>query len=97
MASLTYLQYRGGLKVVGLGNGPVVLGRSRSCSIPFPHDDNVSRQHAEIKAMSGGQYVLKDLSSKNGTFVNECPISTWVLKDGDMIRIGTSTLTFRKG
>ncbi len=64
----------------------------------------VSRRHAEI-SYANGQYVLHDLGSTNGTFVNDARLpaqSTYILKQGDQLRFGTVVkLTFvqrsRKG
>ncbi len=51
----------------------------------------VSGSHAKIDALDEG-YLLTDLRSKNGTFVNESPINSCWLQDGDVIRIGKHTL-----
>ena len=50
----------------------------------------VSRRHAEISFING-QYILHDLGSSNGTFVNDAPLepsSTHVLKTNDIVRFG---------
>jgi hypothetical protein len=52
----------------------------------------VSGAHAKIDALEEG-YLLTDLRSKNGTFVNETPVSNYWLQDGDVVRIGKHTLT----
>lgn len=57
----------------------------------------VSRLHAQI-TQSGSQYVLIDLESANGTFVNGMPLSPHrpqVLRSGDRITIGKAHLVFR--
>ena len=43
----------------------------------------------------GAQVVLTDLGSTNGTMVNGQRVSAVALNPGDMIQIGTTTLTFR--
>jgi diguanylate cyclase (GGDEF)-like protein len=43
---------------------------------------------------SAGGWVLRDLDSTNGTFVNEVPIRERLLRDGDQIRIGRAMLKF---
>lgn len=53
----------------------------------------VSGSHARIEKMDSG-YVLSDLQSKNGTYVNRKPITTCVLKNGDVIQVGMHTLVF---
>jgi len=44
---------------------------------------------------NGHQATLSDLGSTNGTTVNGNPVQTWQLNDGDVIRIGHSTLVYR--
>ena len=39
--------------------------------------------------------TLSDLGSTNGTTVNGNPVQTWQLNDGDVIRVGHSSLVFR--
>ncbi len=95
MATLTYLPYRGGIQVLELGKEVVTIGRSRRCTLPFPEDDAMSREHTAIRLMPDGQYVLRDMGSKNGTYVNDAPVSTHTLKSGDRIRAGNSLLTFK--
>ena len=53
----------------------------------------VSGTHAKIEKLENG-YVLSDLQSKNGTYVNRKPITTCLLKNGDVIQIGMHTLVF---
>jgi pSer/pThr/pTyr-binding forkhead associated (FHA) protein len=54
-------------------------------------DERVSRKHARISTR-GGKVVIRDLSSRNGTFVNGKQVTTAELKLGDEILIGSSTL-----
>jgi putative nucleotidyltransferase with HDIG domain len=57
-------------------------------------DTAASRKHAEIFTL-GGMHVIRDLDSRNGTFVNDMRIDEEiVLHPGDRIRIGSSTLVF---
>ncbi len=53
----------------------------------------VSGSHARIEKLENG-YVLSDLQSKNGTYVNRKPITTCLLKNGDVIQVGMHTLVF---
>jgi predicted component of type VI protein secretion system len=76
-----------------VGPAGVTLGRSRQCDIVV-NDENVSRQHAEIRPR-GGSWVLSDLGSTNGSSVNGRRINgPEVLKRGDQIELGTSVITF---
>ena len=64
----------------------VVLGRGSECDLLLP-ERQVSRQHVRIKHIDD-QYVLEDLDSKNGTWVNGQQLKgERVLHDGDEIQI----------
>jgi pSer/pThr/pTyr-binding forkhead associated (FHA) protein len=64
----------------------VVLGRSEGCDVQLP-GRAVSRRHARILQTDGG-YLLADLDSKNGTFVNgQEVVASYLLRDGDEIQI----------
>ena len=76
-----------------VGPAGVVIGRSRQSDVVVD-DPNVSRQHAEIRPR-GGSWVLNDLGSTNGSVLNGRRIDEpEVLKPGDQIEIGTSSMTF---
>ena len=59
-------------------------------------DGEVSKDHCVIERMGGG-WLLRDLGSSNGTFVNGRKIREVQLKDGDEITVGTSKVIFRAG
>jgi DNA-binding NtrC family response regulator/pSer/pThr/pTyr-binding forkhead associated (FHA) protein len=68
------------------------IGRSPSCEIPFPDDDQMSRRHARF-FVRDGQVHLTDLGSRNGTSVNGERISgEVVLQPGDRVQVGKTTL-----
>jgi pSer/pThr/pTyr-binding forkhead associated (FHA) protein len=73
-------------------DGEVVLGRSRECDLRLP-DADTSRRHAKIVCKAGG-FVLCDLESTNGTFVNGERIEERVLAPGDRLQIGANAVTF---
>jgi hypothetical protein len=76
-----------------VGPTGATLGRSRKCDIVVD-DPNVSREHAEIRPR-GGSWVLVDLGSTNGSSINgRRTDGAEVLKPGDEIELGTSTMTF---
>ncbi len=58
-------------------------------------DPDASRKHALIEKLENGQIILRDLASRNGTFVNDQRITNRVLQKGDRIRMGKSTLLFK--
>src|SRR4051812_5516993 len=66
-----------------------VIGRSPDCDIVF-NVSAVSREHAQILCRDG-KYFLKDLNSRNQTFVNESAVDPQgpltELRDGDVIKI----------
>jgi serine phosphatase RsbU (regulator of sigma subunit) len=69
---------------------PAVLGRSEECTARFG-DSSLSRMHARVRC-EGGTYILSDLGSTNGTFVNDRRIEADTeLRDGDMVRLGKAT------
>lgn len=93
MAHLLYSVPGRGPQVFKLVKDVVVLGRSRECDLPL--EDNVSsRKHCQLRAWAGS-YLLEDLTSKNGTFVNGEKVSSVMLKDGDLISLGDWQLTFK--
>jgi FhaA, N-terminal domain/FHA domain len=76
-----------------VGPSGVTLGRSRQCDIVLS-DPNVSRQHAEIRPR-GGSWVLVDLGSTNGSRINGRSVEApEVVRPGDEIELGSTTLRF---
>ena len=71
-------------------NGSLSIGRDEHSSLSIS-DPALSRQHCAIEA-STQQVLLRDLGSRNGVFVNNCPVTERRLSDGDVIRIGDSAL-----
>ncbi len=76
-----------------LSMGSTVIGRGDQANLRLP-DVGISRRHARLD-YDGAQVVLTDLGSTNGTMVNGQRVSAVALNPGDMIQIGTTTLTFR--
>lgn len=76
-----------------IGATPLLVGRLPECAITLA-DQNVSRQHAEVKATSRG-FVVRDLGSTNGTMVNGARTSgEHVLRDGDIVGFGSTYVRF---
>lgn len=69
-----------------------VIGREKTNPAYIP-DDSVSRQHARITRREDA-YVIEDLGSINGTFVDGVPILTCTLRDGDAVQIGHNLFFF---
>jgi NADPH-dependent 2,4-dienoyl-CoA reductase/sulfur reductase-like enzyme/pSer/pThr/pTyr-binding forkhead associated (FHA) protein len=90
-------------RVTGLKLAEVLLSQTkviavgRQPGVPLLIDQgSVSRRHAEI-SYANGQYILHDLGSTNGTFVNDVriePNSPYMLKPNDLLRFG-KLVTFR--
>jgi FhaA, N-terminal domain/FHA domain len=83
----------GSNRTYSLKQGGNVVGRGQDADFRLP-DTGVSRRHLEI-TWDGQSATLADLGSTNGTTVNGTPVQTWQLADGDVIRIGHSSLVFR--
>ncbi|HET9287948.1 MAG TPA: FHA domain-containing protein [Gaiella sp.] len=70
-----------------------LIGRSPDCHV-FLDDVTVSRRHAEILREGDSTYVIRDLGSLNGTFVNRHRIESTVLSADDEVQIGKYRMTF---
>jgi len=70
------------------------LGRSSEAEVQFD-DLTVSREHARILRDEQGHYILEDLHSGNGTFLNGIRIGSESVHEGDEIRVGDSVMIFR--
>lgn len=79
-------------QVLVLAEGTTVVGRDPAADVRLV-DSRVSRRHAEIVTL-GGESMVVDLGSTNGTFVNGEPVDRAVLVDGDDLSIGGVALQF---
>jgi signal transduction histidine kinase len=77
---------------IRLDPGIITIGRSRSNTIYLAHG-SASRNHARISLIDG-QYVLSDLKSRNGTYVNKKRIKNISLKHNDHIVLGNRSFVF---
>lgn len=77
-----------------LRHGLTKLGRGADVDIRID-DPGVSRHHADI--ILGSDAVLRDLGSTNGTFVDGVQVSQATLREGSIIQLGSTSLTFRSG
>jgi pSer/pThr/pTyr-binding forkhead associated (FHA) protein len=73
----------------------LTLGRASNNDIVIEHS-SVSRSHAQI-VRDHGKYILKDLNSGNGIWLNGRKQEEIVLEDGISIRVGYATLIFKSG
>ena len=75
-----------------LQRGSNIVGRGQDAAFRLP-DTSVSRRHIDIY-FDGQVAVMHDLGSTNGTSVNGSMVQTWQLADGDVIRVGHSSVLF---
>jgi len=80
------------LKEVPVGSSAVTIGRLPNNTVAIDNPA-VSGQHARV-TVAGGQVIVEDLNSRNGTFVNNQAVTKHPLQEGDVIRIGKHTLTY---
>src|SRR5512144_712282 len=81
---------KGGLFTISVDS--FVIGRETAANLCIA-DASVSRRHSIIEKESDS-YVITDLDSLNGTFVNDVPVKTRKLEHGDRVRIGESQFLF---
>jgi predicted component of type VI protein secretion system len=91
-----YLEaWKPGPELVPLGGDKVTVGKGAENDLVIATDGTVSRLHAVLEKI-GSDWVLRDLGSRNGTFLNgERLFSERVLRPGDEIRIGQTRLVYR--
>lgn len=70
----------------------MTIGRDPSCTIPI---DNlgISRQHCQF-LKRGDVYIVQDMGSANGTYVNEKRVGEHYLNNGDVVKIGKYSIKF---
>lgn len=70
-----------------------LVGRGKDTAITVI-DPSISRIHAKLTVTQSGDYVLQDLKSSNGTYVNDQRIEQTVLRNGDRLRFGNIEFRF---
>ncbi|MCB9673846.1 MAG: sigma 54-interacting transcriptional regulator [Alphaproteobacteria bacterium] len=82
-------------RVVQIGNGSLTFGRDHpETELQLQLDRRMSRSHAEVIHLRD-ELVVRDLKSRNGTWVNGERIGHRPLRDGDVVRIGSMALVVR--
>lgn len=76
-----------------LGEGVSVIGRDTNNDVQLLFE-HVSRRHAKLH-VSATACEIEDLGSANGTTVNGKKVSRQELHDGDEVKVGNCTLSFR--
>ena len=95
MATLVYYSPNGLKQAVFVNRDypTVLVGRQEPCEVQAA-SDQVSRQHCKVR-YERGRYLLEDLGSRNGTFVNDRRVEeSALLEHGAEIRCGTYRLRF---
>jgi two-component system cell cycle response regulator len=72
-----------------------VIGRGADTDLQVDRD-SVSRRHAKLVRTEAG-FVVNDLGSTNGTYVNDQPVQEQILRDGDKVKIGNTIFKFLTG
>jgi pSer/pThr/pTyr-binding forkhead associated (FHA) protein len=97
LSQRAYLEITGSEEKDGifeLGEGAVVIGRSSDCDIQLGVT-NVSRKHARV-VFHNEEYLIEDLESTNGVFVNGIRVVKCILRNNDQIEIGGVKLVFNE-
>jgi two-component system, cell cycle response regulator len=74
----------------------LVLGRGGDCDIQVDRD-SVSRRHARVFSKDETTWLVQDLGSTNGSYVNDTQIQQSTLRDGDFLKIGAAIFKFLTG
>ena len=74
----------------------ITIGRSRGNTVQIRDDNTVSRHHASV-VQDGGAYIVTDVGSRLGTFVDDHRIEhRHILRGGETLRLGETVLGFRR-
>src|SRR5215831_11820531 len=73
----------------------VIIGRGSDCQVQVDRD-SVSRRHARIRHEKD-EWLVEDLGSTNGTYVGGDPVKEKRLRDGDLVKIGSTIFKFLSG
>ena len=88
------LHYRDAEKTdhhIHIGKAALSIGRDPNGEIVL-ENERVTRAHCEIRFW-GGDYILKDLHSKNGTYLNDTLVNVAILQVNDVIGVGPFSLS----
>lgn len=81
-------------QLIPVKQGPLVIGRASACDLRLQHP-SISRRHAQLMRQAE-RFVLRDLGSQNGTFVNRLKVtSDQEIQVGDEIALGNAVLKLR--
>ena len=69
----------------------VTVGRNPDCEV-FLDNPGISREHFKLERSPDGTYMVEDLNSANGTFLNDQQVNREAVKNEDVVRIGKFSL-----
>ncbi|WP_232293730.1 FHA domain-containing protein [Stigmatella aurantiaca] len=93
-ASLYVEKGPGAGQLIPVNQGVLVIGRASACDLRLQHP-SISRRHVQL-LRTGERFILRDLGSQNGTFINRVKIEGDVeLCPGDELTLGNSVLKLR--
>jgi transcriptional regulator with GAF, ATPase, and Fis domain len=78
--------------IFAINEETLVIGRETAANLCIA-DASVSRRHSKIEKQENG-FVITDLESLNGTFINDVPVRSRLLEHGDRVRIGDAQFVF---
>src|SRR3990172_12370808 len=93
MAVIRYVDGEGRLHPRLLDSESFTLGRANTCQLAI-ESDMISREHLRIDLEANGRHRIRDLGSRNKTYVNGEQITETLLTGGDIIRAGDQVLEF---
>lgn len=93
MGALRYLDDAGRMETRLLDSPNFLIGRANTCQLFF-ESDMISREHLRIDLETDGRFRLRDLGSRNRTFVNGELVTETLLVSGDIIRVGDRIVEF---
>lgn len=93
MAHLRYLDDTGQIQIKVLDSEHFVIGRAPTCELVID-SDMISREHVRIDLERDGRYRVRDLGSRNRTYVNGELITETLLTPGAIIRFGDRIFEF---
>ncbi|MGJ7509302.1 FHA domain-containing protein [Variovorax sp. GT1P44] len=92
MPRLIVLTPHGSVRQVNIKGPITTIGRDPTCGV-YIDSLGVSRHHAAIR-WTGERFVVRDMASRNGTFVNQARVVERALRNGDAIGVGECRLRF---
>lgn len=93
MAKFRLTPVRGQTRTVEL-TGPISIGRGPENVVPLL-DEKASRRHCTIEPLGDAAWIVRDLGSRNGTWLNGHRVRYAELRPGDALRAGGTELVFR--